>query len=61
MSDRTELCRNKAIECERVAGEKVATDLALNDLYLHLARQWRQMAEEIEVLERPRVGARRAR
>jgi hypothetical protein len=60
MSNRPETCRNKAIECERIARENVTTDLALIDLYLDLARQWRQMAEQTEDLERLRVGARRA-
>ena len=60
MSNRPETCRNKAIECERIARENVATDLALIDLYLELARHWRQMAEQTEDLERLRVGARRA-
>jgi len=60
MSNRPETCRNKANECERIARENVATDLALIDLYLDLARHWRQMAEQIEDLERLRVGTRRA-
>ena len=51
MSNRPETCRNKAIECERIARENVATDLALIDLYLELARHWRQMAEQTEDLE----------
>jgi hypothetical protein len=60
MSNRPETCRNKANECERIARENVTADLALIDLYFDLARHWRQMAEQIEDLERLRVGARRA-
>jgi hypothetical protein len=59
MSNRLETCRNKAIECERIAREN-HENAAKADLYLDLARHWRQMAKQIEDLERLCVGARRA-
>jgi hypothetical protein len=42
--------RLKALECERAAA--LATDVADRTMYLDLARQWRQMAETAQELER---------
>ena len=50
MSERAERCRKKAIECER--GAVLATDPAVRLIYADLARQWRDMAEQAEDLER---------
>jgi hypothetical protein len=50
MSQRAEECRKKAAECEQRA--IFITEDRLRTLYLKLARQWRQIAGEVEVLER---------
>ena len=50
MIKRAEACKNKALECERAA--LVATDRKIHAAYLHMARQWREIAEQAEVLDR---------
>jgi hypothetical protein len=49
MRERAEICRTKALECERAA--VLATDEANRATLLDLARQWRDMAQDAEWLE----------
>ncbi|MGO9049115.1 MAG: hypothetical protein ACLQFW_19915 [Xanthobacteraceae bacterium] len=48
MSERAEACRKKMIECQRLA--LASSDTAVRQIYLDLADQWREMAEQIERL-----------
>jgi hypothetical protein len=50
MSERAEACRKKALQCEQAA--IIATDMGARLMYLDVARQWREMAEQAEDLER---------
>jgi hypothetical protein len=50
MSEHAEHCRKKAAECERLA--MLVTQDHLRKMYLDLARQWREMAQEAEILDR---------
>jgi hypothetical protein len=50
MGERTVIFLNKAAECERTA--LLVTDGTTRSMYLGLMKQWRQMAEEVEELER---------
>ncbi|MFY9839033.1 MAG: hypothetical protein WAK55_21670 [Xanthobacteraceae bacterium] len=50
MSERVEAYRIKAAECERAAA--AATDANVKAIYGTIARQWRDVAEQAEVLER---------
>ena len=50
MGERTEICLKKAAECERMA--VLVSDETIRSVYLHLATQWRRMAEDVEELER---------
>ena len=43
-------CRRRALECEKAA--TLARDIPGHLIYLELARQWRDMAEHVEALER---------
>jgi hypothetical protein len=48
--NRTEACRNKALKCECAA--LIATDSKVQAAYRNMARQWREIAEQAEVLDR---------
>ena len=54
MSERAEACRKKALQCEHAAIR--TTDTGARLMYLDMARQWREMAEQAEELERRRVA-----
>jgi hypothetical protein len=46
MSEPARLCRRKALECQSTA--LASTDLRARLTYLHLAKLWREMADEAE-------------
>jgi hypothetical protein len=48
MSKRAETCRKKVAECQRLA--MAASDPAIRQMYLDLAQQWRELAEQTERL-----------
>jgi hypothetical protein len=50
MNDRVETCRRKAADCTRAA--ILATDKDTRLMLLDLAKQWREMAEQAEELEK---------
>jgi hypothetical protein len=50
MNEQAEACRRKAAECERAAVP--ATQPDTRAIYRDLARQWHEMAEQSEDLER---------
>jgi hypothetical protein len=50
MSEQAEACRRKAAECERAV--VLATRPDVKAIYRDLARQWQEMAEHSENLER---------
>jgi hypothetical protein len=50
MSRRAEDCRKKAMECQHRAF--ACPDLALRVTYFDLVNQWRQIAQELEEIER---------
>lgn len=50
MIHRAEACRNKALNCERAA--LIATDSNVQAAYRDMARQWREIAEQAEALDR---------
>jgi hypothetical protein len=52
MVSRTERYLAKAAQCEAAATS--AADRAMMALYLELARQWRQLANQVETLDRER-------
>jgi len=52
MVSRTERYLAKAAQCESAATS--AADRAMMALYLELARQWRQLANQVETLDRER-------
>jgi hypothetical protein len=52
--NRAEACRNKALKWERAA--LIATDSEVQAAYRNMARQWREIAEQAEVLDRRQAG-----
>ena len=48
MSERAEACRKKVTECQRLA--MAASDPAIRQMYLDIAQQWRELAEQAEYL-----------
>jgi hypothetical protein len=50
MNDRVKTCRRKASDCLRAATLATGKDTRL--MYLDLAQQWRQLAEQVKELER---------
>jgi hypothetical protein len=46
MSEPARLCRREALECQSTA--LASTDLRVRLTYLHLAKLWREMADEAE-------------
>ena len=54
MLNRADECRQRADECRRRAAQ-VADDV-LRVTYLDLARRWRMMAHEAELVERKAMG-----
>ena len=50
MGERTDRCRENAVECRRMA--MGVTDQTIRSIYLDLANEWTAMAEEAEELER---------
>ena len=54
MNEHAAACRRKALECERAA--ILATDVAGRLMYFDLAKQWRDMADQAEALERFQSG-----
>ena len=53
MVNRAEECRLRAEQCEQTV--KAATSSAEQRIYAELARQWRQMMTQAEVLEQRRT------
>jgi hypothetical protein len=50
MGERTDRCRENAVECKRMA--MLVTDETIRSIYLNLAKEWTTIAEEAEELER---------
>jgi len=48
MSERAEAYRKKMTECQRLA--MAASDTTIRQIYLDLAQQWRELAEQAEQL-----------
>jgi hypothetical protein len=46
MSERAEACRKKVTECQRLA--MATSDAAFRQMYLDIAQQWRELAEQAE-------------
>jgi hypothetical protein len=46
MSERAEWCRKKMTECQRLA--MAASDPSFRQMYLDIAQQWRELAEQAE-------------
>ena len=56
MSEQAEACRRKAAECEQAV--VLATRPDVKAIYRDLARQWHEMAEQSEDLERRQSNSR---
>ena len=56
MSEQAEACRRKAAECEQAV--VLATQPHVQAIYRDLARQWQEMAEQSEDLERRHSNSR---
>ena len=48
MSERAEVCRKKVTECQQLA--MATSDTTIRQIYLDLAQQWRELAEQAERL-----------
>ena len=59
MNEQAKVCQRKAAECERSA--VLATDPREQAMYRDLARQWHEMAEQSEELERRRSASKEQR
>jgi hypothetical protein len=53
MDSRAQRYRECAVECERMASG--VSDPSIKALYLDLAKQWRAMAEQADILDRERL------
>lgn len=53
MGERAEHYRAKVTECERAA-QTAPTDQPIAKSYSDLARQWRELARQVEMLDRER-------
>ena len=52
INERIQACRRKAIECQRCA--LAAPDHDIRQMYLDLAKQWKELAEYAVAIERHR-------
>ena len=52
MSEQAELYKKKAAECERQA--KLVSAEHLRKVYLELARQWSELVQQVEFIDRVR-------
>jgi hypothetical protein len=59
MTPRTAYCLEKAVECDRAAQR--VYDHELKMMYLDLVKQWRDIAEQAEILERMSHDTERSR
>jgi hypothetical protein len=50
MASQSEMCRKKALECDRRA--TLATEPHIRETFVDLARLWRDMADQAEELDR---------
>jgi len=58
MNNRVETCERKARQCDRAA--QVVTEQKHRKMYLDLAQLWRQMARDVEDLDRMQDRSARA-
>ena len=54
MSDHAQECRQRVVQWEPAA--TVATDLSSQEIYVELARQWRDMADYFDEIEQDLAG-----
>jgi hypothetical protein len=59
MSERPDVYRKKATECERHA--QLASDQLTRQIYLDLVHQWREMAAQAEELEKRHAASPQAK
>jgi hypothetical protein len=50
VDERAEACRKRAMKCERLA--MASSDAPVHLMYLDLAKQWREMAEQVDYFNR---------